>query len=212
MPSVTDNFATLTEVLLSDFQGKKGPAHKIFSSRLLKSLLPAAFRTGTGQLLDIKDRLLGPFDIVGCWEAFPPLGEGLASQFLVDGVAFCLQVRDWKEEDLTQFAAMAGQAKLLSRKMAAPIFCAAIGFESLPVAQVADFLKSAPGKPIDAVLSIGQHFTVRNDSGWYGDPQRIPIVTEKGEGESLKGFAFWMAHLAQNFLGMPYHLGDYQHL
>jgi hypothetical protein len=212
MPSITDTYATLTEVLLSDYQGKKGPAHKIFSTRLLKPLLPAAVRIGTGQLLDIKDRMLGPFDIVGCWEAFPPLGEGMASQFIVDGVLFCLQVRDWKEEDLTQFAAMAGQAKMLARKTAMPLICAAVGFESLPVAQVAEFLKSATGKPIDAVLSIGQHFTVRNEQGWYGDSQRIPMVTEKGEGESLKGFAFWMTHLVQTFLGMPYHLGDYQHL
>src|SRR5206468_4151394 len=100
--------------------------------------------------------------------AYPPLGEGMAHQFLADGVAFCLQVRDWKEEDLTQFADMALRLKALARKTKHPIYCAVIGFGSLPANQVSEFMKSSGGQPIDAVLSIGQHVILRNNQGWYG--------------------------------------------
>ena len=212
MGSITDNFSSLSEVLLADYRARKAPERDILSARLLKPLLPAAFRSGMGQIVDLKDRQLGPFDIVGCWDVFPPLGEGMASQFLVDGVAFCLQVRNWKEEDLTQFAAMAGRLKALSRKTKSPILCAVVGFESLPANQVSEFMRSSAGQAIDGVLSIGKHLMLRNSQGWYGDPKRVPFVTEKGEGESLKAFAFWLVHITQTFLGVPYRLADYQHL
>ncbi len=133
-------------------------------------------------------------------------------QFLADGVAFCLQVRNWNEEDLTQFAAMAGKIKALSRRTKAPIYCAVVGFESLPAVQVGEFMKSSGGQPIDAVLAIGQHVMLRNNQGWYGDPKQIPFVTARGEGESLKGFAYWLTHITHTFLGMPFQLADYQHL
>src|SRR5262249_21937491 len=117
-----------------------------------------------------------------------------------------------KEEDLTQFAAMAGRLKALVRKTKAPIYCAVVGFESLPAKQAAEFMGSSAGQSIDGLLSIGQHLILRNSPGWYGDPQKIRFVTEKGEGESLKGFAFWLLHIAHTFVGIPYPLADYQHL
>jgi hypothetical protein len=212
MGHITESYATLSELLLTHARSRKSPEREIFNTYFLKPLLPSAFRTGTGQVLDIKDRILGPFDIIGGVETLPPMGEGLASLFLIDGVAFCIQVRNWKEEDLTQFSDMAGKLRALVRKSKHPLFCAVVGFESLPAAQVSEFLKSAPGHPIDAVLSIGQHLMLRNTHGWYGDAQRIPYVTEKGAGESLKAFAFWIVQVAQSFLGTPYLLGDYQHL
>ncbi len=136
----------------------------------------------------------------------------MASQFIADGVAFCLQVRDWKEEDLTQFAAMAGKLKALIRRTQAPLYCAVVGFDSLPANQVTEFMKSSAGQSIDGILSVGQHLILRNSQGWYGDPQKVRFVTEKGDGESLKGFAFWMLRIAQSFVGIPYQLADYQHL
>jgi hypothetical protein len=212
MGSVTENFASLSEVLLSDYSAQKAPPRNILLNRLIRPLLPAAMRTGIGQIVDIKDRQLGPFDIIGCSELYPPLGEGLAGQFLVDGVAFCLQVRNWKEEDLTQFAAMAGKLKALIRRTKSPIPVAVISFETLPAPQVAEFMKSSAGQGIDGVFAIGQHLMLRNNQGWYGDPKRIPFVTEKGDGPSLKAFAFWLTHLSQTALGLPYLLADYQHL
>src|SRR4029077_17254143 len=119
-------FSNLNEILLTEYSAHMFPERDILTARFLKSLLPAAFRTGMGQIIDLKDRQLGPFDIVGCWEAFPPMGDGMASQFLVDGVAFCLQVRNWKEEDLTQFAAMAAKLKALTRKTKSPLLCAIV--------------------------------------------------------------------------------------
>jgi hypothetical protein len=209
---LTENFSSLSQVLLSDYTTHKAHGRDILAARLLKPLLPSAFRIGTGQIVDLKDRQLGPFDIVGCSENYPPLGEGVASLFLVDGVAFCLQVRNWKEEDLTQFAATAVKLKALSRKTPSAIVCAVVGFESLPADQVSEFMKSSDGHAIDGVLSIGQHLMLRNSQGWYGDPQKIPFVTERGEGEALKGFAFWLVHIMQTFLNVPYQLSDYQHL
>src|SRR3989344_3126141 len=169
MGNLTETFGVLSEVLLSEPKSRKFSERDAFHDRLLKPLLPAAFRTGMGQLVDVKDRLLGPFDIVGCSETFPPIGEGLASQFLIDGVAFCIQVRNWKEEDLTQFAAMAGMIKALARKTKPPVFCAVVGFESLPAKQVSEFMRSGSGQSIDGVLSIGQHLMLRNNQGWYGN-------------------------------------------
>jgi len=212
MGTLTETFSTLSDVLLNDARLHRSPDRDIFAARVVKPLMPAAMRTGMGQIVDHKDRLLGPFDIIGCTESYPPLGEGMASHFLADGVAFCLQVRNWKEEDLTQFAAMAGKLKALSRKTKTPIICAVVGFDTLPAPAVAEFLKSSAGQFVDGILSIGKHVMLRNSQGWYGNPKQIPFVTERGEGESLKAFSFWMMHIAQTFLGMPYHLADYQHL
>ena len=47
-------------------------------------------------------------------------------------------------------------------------------------------MKTGSGQAIDGVLSIGDHVMLRNSQGWYGDPQKIPFVTERGEGASLK--------------------------
>src|SRR5271154_6711892 len=108
MGSITENFSSLSELLLADYAAHRAPDREVLTSRLLRPLLPASFCCGMGQIVDLKDRQLGPFDIVVCWDAYPPLGEGMAHQFLADGVAFCLQVRNWKEQDLTQFASLAG--------------------------------------------------------------------------------------------------------
>ena len=116
MGSITDSYSALSEVLLADQRTHKSPERDILSNRLLRPLLPAAIRLGRGQIVDVKDRVLGPFDIIGCGDAYPLLGEGMGAQFLADGVAFCLQVRNWKEEDLTQFADMAMKLKSLIRR------------------------------------------------------------------------------------------------
>jgi hypothetical protein len=92
------------------------------------------------------------------------------------------------------------------------LFCAVIGFESLPSKQVMEFMKSAPGQAVDGMLTLGQHVMLRNTQGWYGDPKTVPYVTEQGEGESLKSFVFWLTHIMQTALNIPYQLADYQHL
>ena len=212
MGSITDHFSSLSEVLLADHRAHKSQNRDILLNRLLKPMLPVSLRIGTGEIVDLKDRAIGPFDLVGCGESYPPFGEGGASQFLADGVVFCLQVRDWKEEDLTQFAEMAGKLRAMNRKSKFPLICGVVGFESLPAAAVSEFMNSSAGQAIDGVLSIGQHVMLRNRQGWYGDPKQIPYVTEKGDGPALKAFAFWLVHIAQTFLGIPYALSEYQHL
>ena len=212
MGSVTETYTSLSDVLLSDYAARRVPERDILTSRLLRPLLPGVFRCGMGQVVDVKDRQVGPFDIVACWEAYPPLGEGMAHLFFADGVAVCLQARNWKEEDLTQFAALAGDVKKLERRKKSPIFCGVVGFESLPAKQVSEFLRSPAGLALDGVLSLGQHVMVRNSQGWYGNPQSVPFVTEQGAGESLKAFAFWIVQIVQTFLGMPFSLTEYQHL
>jgi hypothetical protein len=212
MSALTESFAALSEILLADAALHKVPLRETFISRALKPMLPASLRIGTGQIVDIKDRQTGPFDIVGCSEVWPPIGEGVSTQFIADGVAFCIQVRDWKEEDLTQFAEMAARLKAVHRKSKFPLLCAVAGFKTLPAAQVTEFMKSSGGHAIDGIISVGEHALIRNSQGWYGDPKEIPFVSAKGEGESLKGFLFWLLHAAQSFVGIPFQLGDYQHL
>src|SRR5437764_1490106 len=75
-----------------------------------------------------------------------------------------------------------------------------------------EFLNGPEGREIDAVLSVGQHFVVRNAHGWYGDPARIPFVSERGAGPSLKAFAFLLLKLSSSFLSRPFELTDYQAL
>ena len=82
----------------------------------------------------------------------------------------------------------------------------------MPITQVSEFMKSSAGQSIDGMLTVGQHVMLRNGQGWYGDAKTVPFVTEKGDGESLKSFAFWITHIAQTALGIPYQLSDYQHL
>jgi hypothetical protein len=212
MGSITENFSSLSDVLKTDYAAHQLPGREILSTRLLHSLLPASFRHAKGQLIDVKDRVAGPFDIVACADAFPTLGDGIAHQFLADGVALCIQVRNWKEEDLTQFASIADQLKQLERKKKAPIFCAVVGFDNMSANQVSEFMKSTAGKSIDGILSVGEHVIIRNTQGWYGNAQKIPFVTAQGSGESLKSFAFWVVQIAQTYLGQPYSLSDYQHL
>jgi hypothetical protein len=212
MGSITDNFANLSQVLLADSRSKTSSYREIVLNRLVKPLLPSAFRAGTGEIVDLKDRKLGPFDVLIGAESFPPLGEGMAQLFMADGVALCLQVRDWTQEDLTQFAEMAGRLKALVRKSKIPIYTAVIGFDSLPASQVNEFMKGSSGQSIDGVLSVGQHLILRNAQGWYGDPQKVRFVTQQGEGPALKSFAFWLLHIVHTFAGTSSPLADYQHL
>jgi hypothetical protein len=163
-------------------------------------------------IVDIKDRQVGPFDIIGCTESYPTFGEGAASTFLADGVLFCIQARNWGENDLTQFGEMAAQLKMLEGKRSYPLICAAVAFDPLSLDHVAEFLKSPAGQAVDAVLSLGSNLTIRNTQAWYGDPQKVPFVTERGGAPSLKAFTFFLIQLAQNALGIPFGLTSYQHL
>ena len=217
MGTLTENFAQLTELLLAEYrrardQGTRGPERKILLDRVFKPLMPGALRCGTGVISDLKDRQAGPFDIVGCWEIFPPLGEAPACTYLADGAAFCVQSRNWAVDDLTQFAQEAARLRKLERKRPEPPFCAVVSFEPLAAAQVMDFMKSPAGQAIDAVLSIGAHAAIRNAQGWYGSPARVPFVTERSGPEALKAFVFCLLQAGQTFVGLPFGLSDYQHL
>jgi hypothetical protein len=222
MGTITDTFSDLCEVLISDYQKlteskpdkatQRTRACDLLVSRVLRPILPSSIRLGMGLILDVKDRQAGAFDIIGGWELYPPLGEGMAHRFFIDGVVFTLQVRNWASDDLTQFGEVAALLKNLERRPQAPVFCAAVSFEPLPAAHVLDFLKSKPGQSADAVLCIGEYFTLRNSRGWFGNAQSIPFVTERGAGEALKAFTFLLLQLCQTFMGLPFSLADYQHL
>jgi hypothetical protein len=53
---------------------------------------------------------------------------------------------------------------------------------------------------------------IRNTQAWYGDPERVPFVSERGGAEALKAFTFFLLQLAQSALGLPFGLAGYQHL
>jgi len=91
-------------------------------------------------------------------------------------------------------------------------FCLADSFELLPLQELNQFLRSKPGQPVDGILCVGHHFVLRNSKGWYGNPTRVPVVTERSGPEALKGFTFFLLQLAQTALNMPFGLADYQHL
>jgi len=161
---------------------------------------------------DIKDREVGPFDIVGTLDSFPPFGEGQAATYMADGVQFVIQVRDWAESDLTQFGELSAQVKKIERKRKVPIVCLAVSFGPLSSAEVSQFMASKPGQSIDAILSVGHHIVLRNSRGLYGDPGRVPFVTEHPGPEALKAFTFFLLQLTQSALNIPFGLADYQHL
>ena len=209
MGAISEAFSGLSDFLVATAVRSYGD---LLISRLLKPLLPAGMRCGTGIVVDIKDRQVGPFDVIGCSEIYPTFGEGPASIFLADGIVFCLQARNWAVSDLTQFGELAASLKKLDRKKGASIFCAAVAFDRLAPDQVSDFLQSPSGEAVDGVLSIGHHLILRNTQGWYGDPQKVPFVSERSGPEALKSFAFFLLHLSQASLGMPFGLAEYQHL
>ena len=118
MGTITDSFANLNEHLVAEQKKlkKPGAAADLLLKKWLEPLLPSGLRCVTGTITDIKDRQIGPLDVIAVTENFPPFSEGLASTTLADGVVFCLQVRDWAENDLSQFGEMALQIKASNAK------------------------------------------------------------------------------------------------
>ena len=214
MGSVTESFANLSDYLVAHGKTSKKRAEKVdlVFSKLLKPYLPVAMRCTSGAVTDIRDRQVGPLDIIGSIDSFPPLGEGPACTHLADGVVFALQMRDWAESDLTQFGEMALQIKKLERKKKTPIACLAISFGTMGLAELSQFLSSKQGQGVDGVLCVGQHIMLRNSLGWYGNPASVPFVTERPGPEALKAFTFFLLQLAQSALNLPFGLADYQHL
>jgi hypothetical protein len=214
MGTLTESFDNLSGYLLAEQKKskKRGSAAELVLSKLLQPLLPSGIRCRSGTLTDIKDRQVGPLDLVAGVESFPPFSDGSAAVYLADGVVFALQVRDWTENDLTQFGDMALQVKKLEIKRKNPIPCLAVSFGLLPLPELSQFLKSKAGEPVDGILCVGHHFVLRNSQGWYGDPKRVPFVTERPGPEALKAFTFFLLHLSQTALGLPFGLADYQHL
>ncbi len=218
MGSVTDHFANLTELLLTEV--RKGQAttpriyeRDIFSYRYLRPFLPASIRLGTGHVIDVQDRRAGPVDLVACSEAYPTLGEGAASIFFRDGVVFALQVRQaWTAESLVSVAQLASDLKQLSQKAKTPLIVGAVGFDPVSYDSIMEFLKSPKGAALDTVLSVGQHVIIRNGNGWFGDMQQVPFVSARGGPEAMKAFSFLLFQLCQMAIGLPSTLPEYQHL
>ena len=131
---------------------------------------------------------------------------------MADGVVFCLQVKDWVENDLTEFGTLASQIKKLDRKKKTPISCLAVSFGLLPLKELSQFLSSPAGESVDGVICIGHHIILRNSQGWYGDSKKVPFVTESPGPEALKAFTFFLMKLSQTAAGLPFGLADYQHL
>ena len=214
MGAITESFANLSDYLADQYKKSKKRASQVdlILSKALKPFLPAGIRCGCGTITDIKDRQVGPLDIVAGIDSFPPFGEGQATTYLAEGVVFALQVRNWAENDLTQFGEMASQIKKLERNKKDPIPCLAVSFGLLPLSELYPFLNSKSGEPVDGVLCVGHHVVIRNSRGWYGDPARVPFVTEHPGPEALKAFTFFLLQLSQAALNLPFGLADYQHL
>jgi hypothetical protein len=214
MGTITESFSNLSEYLLTE--QKKSKKHStevdLILTKLLKPFLPSGIRCGTGTITDIKDRQSGPLDVVASIETFPSFGDGQAATFVGDGVAFCLQVKNWAENDLTHFGELAAQIKKLERKKKNPIPCLAVSFGLLPIPEVTQFLHSSAGQSVDGILCLGHHLVLRNSQGLYGDPVRVPFVTERPGPEALKAFTFYLLQLSQSALGLSFGLSDYQHL
>jgi len=214
---ITDYFSSLTQVLAADYvAARKTPQHgemlRKLNERFLRPLWPASVRSGSGFVLDIHERQAGPFDVIGASDLWPPIGQGEASLYMSDGVIFCLSARDWVSEDLTQFAQTAKALKMLKRKVSAPVLCAAFSYTPLEATEVTEFMKSSAGEAIDAVFSLGKNLVVRNNLGWYGDPQKIPFVSEHTGAPALKFFAFYLMQSIHQYAGLPFGWTDYQHL
>ncbi len=214
MGTLTESFANLSEYLAA--QGKKASASnslaELWLTKVLKPLLPSGIRCGMGTITDIKDRQVGPIDIVASVDSFPAFSEGQATTYLADGVVFCLQVRDWAHDDLTHFGDMAAHVKKLERKKKTPIPCLAVGFDLLPLAELTQYLNGKSGQAIDGIFSLGHHTLIRNSLGWYGDPKKVPFVSEHPGPEAMKAFTFFLLQLSQTALGQSFGLADYQHL
>jgi len=217
MGTLSEYFTNLSELLLSELARFKqdaaaGAPRDFFESKVLRPLLPGGIGLGPGEIVDVKDRRAGPFDIVGCSETYPSFGQGRAHYFLNDGVMFCLNVKDWRQADLTQFGQAAAALKKLERKSAYPVFCGAVSSTPLSVDEVMEFLRGSSGAEVDGVVSIGHNAVLRNFQGWYGAPERLPFVAERQGPEALKAFVFFLRRLAHAWAGWKFGLGDYQHL
>jgi len=212
--TITESFGNLSEYLLAEYKKPKrrGAAAELLVSNIVKPFLPSAMRCEAGTVTDIKDRQVGPFDAVAAIDRYPPFSEGTAATFLSDGVVFALQARNWAESDLTQFGELSRQLKALERKTKTPVSSLAVSFEPLPLRDLSQFLTSNAGQAVDGVLCVGQHVILRNASGLYGDPGRVPFVTEQPGPEALKAFTFYLLELSHAALGLPFGLADYQHL
>ena len=214
MGIITESFANLSDFLTEQNKKSKKRSAQIdlIVSKALKPYLPSGMRCGSGMIADIKDREVGPLDVIAGIDSFPAFGDSPAATYLADGVVFALQVRDWAETDLTQFGEMALQVKKLERKKKTPIPCLAVSFGLLPMPELSQFLNSKEGQSIDGILCVGHHIVLRNSLGWYGNPVRVPFVTERPGPEALKAFTFFLLQLAQTALNQPFGLADYQHL
>jgi hypothetical protein len=213
MGTITESFGNLSEYLLAEYKKpKRRPAAELLLSSVVKPFLPSAIRCGAGTITDIKDRQVGPFDVVAATDCYPPFSEGTAATYLSDGVVFALQARNWSESDLTQFGELSRQMKALERKTKKPASSLAVSFEPLPLRDLSQFLNSKAGQAVDGILCVGQHVILRNASGLYGDPDRVPFVTEQPGPEALKAFTFYLLELSHAALGQPFGLADYQHL
>src|SRR5262245_16594198 len=181
MGTVTETFANLSDFLTDQNKKhkKRSAQTALILSRVLKPLLPSGIRCGPGVITDIKDRAVGPLDVIASIDSFPPLGDGQAATYLADGVVFALQIRDWSESDLAQFGEMAQHVKILERKKKTPIPCLAVSFGALALSELSQFLGSPKGQAVDGVLCVGHHIVLRNSQGWYGNPVKVPFVTEQ---------------------------------
>jgi hypothetical protein len=209
MGPLTESYTNLSAYLAAQRAQERAP--ELLIQKFLRPLLPTVLRLGTGLVMDARERTAGPFDVIGCSDLLPPFGDNKASVFFSEGVAFCLQASDWTAQPLSDFGQRASQLKKVERRAKLPILCVAVSFTPLPLEQLSEFLRGSEGQAVDAVLSLEEHVIVRN-SGLYGDPQRIPFVTERGAGESLKAFALLLLQTSQSFLGLPFPMADYQHL
>jgi hypothetical protein len=214
MGSITDSFGNLSDYLLSEYRKTQQPLTvlNLFITQALLSLLPSGIRCGSGTIIDVREREVGPFDVIGTTENYPAFGHGSSSLFLSDGVRFIIQTRNWADNDLTQFGVACDQVKKLERKAKTPIVCLAVSYEPLALTDLNSFLTGAAGKSVDGVLCLGHHIVLRNAQGLYGNPAQVPFVTERPGPEAMKAFLFYLLHLSQGALGQTFGLADYQHL
>lgn len=214
MGTIIESFGNLSDYLLTEYKKSKhrSSAVELMRAQVIRPFLPSSVRCGSGTVIDVKDRQVGPFDLVASTDAFPAFSEGSAAAYLADGVIFTLQIRDWAENDLTQFGEMTRQFRKLERKKQSPAPCLAVSFESIPLPELTQYLGSKAGQMVDGVLCVGHHVVLRNSQGWYGDPGKVPFVTEQPGPEALKAFTFFLIQLAHSAMGLPFALADYQHL
>jgi hypothetical protein len=220
MATITESFANLSTFLLAEFQREStfatarphARARQLLVDRFLRPLLPTSVRVGPGTLIDVRDRGVGPFDVIACSDAFPPFGDGLETRFLVDGAIFACNMRDWAAEPISDFAKWAMQVKNLERAQTQPLLCAALSYTPVSLEELKDFMQGPEGKAVDAVFCMGHHLIARNDRGLFGDPAKIPFVTQRESAQAFKAFAFLLLQATQAYLGNPFDLGRYQHL